>query len=121
MSQDSPDPRPPQAPRPPDSRQAPQPAPADAAQPPSLLESLIEFPADFPIKIMGRSADGFTAAVVAIVREHAPDFDPQTLEVRPSSQGNYLALTATIRATSRAQLDALYQALTAHPMVKVVL
>ena len=84
-------------------------------------DSLIQYPCDFPIKIMGRSVDGFTATVVAIVREHAPDFDPQTLEVRPSSQGTYLALTATIRATSRAQLDALYQALTAHPMVKVVL
>ena len=37
------------------------------------------------------------------------------------SSNNYLGLTLTVTATSRAQLDALYQALTSHPMVKVVL
>lgn len=83
--------------------------------------SLLTFPVDFPIKVMGRSVDGFTEAIVAIVLEHAPDFDPSTLESRPSTQGNYLGVTATIHATSREQLDALYLALTAHPLVKVVL
>lgn len=83
--------------------------------------SLLTFPVDFPIKVMGRSVDGFTEAIVAIVLEHAPDFDPATLETRPSNQGNYVGVTATINATSREQLDALYRALTAHPMVKVVL
>jgi putative lipoic acid-binding regulatory protein len=43
------------------------------------------------------------------------------MEMRPSKAGNYLSLTCTIRATSQAQLDALYRALTAHPMVRVVL
>lgn len=83
--------------------------------------SLLEFPTDFPLKIMGRSVEGFTEAMVAIVLEHAPDFDPATLETRPSRGGNYLALTATINATSREQLDRIYLALTGHPMVKVVL
>lgn len=83
--------------------------------------SLLTFPVDFPIKVMGRSVEGFAEAIVTIVREHAPDFDPATLETRPSNQGNYLGVTATINATSREQLDALYRALTAHPMVKVVL
>jgi len=55
------------------------------------------------------------------VREHAPDFDPATLELRASSGGKYLSVTATVRATSRAQLDTLYRALTRHPLVKVVL
>ena len=91
------------------------------ATPAGGAPSLLEFPVDFPIKVMGRSAEGFTEAIVAIVREHAPDFDPSTLETRPSTQGNYVGVTATIRATSREQLDALYRALTAHPMVKVVL
>jgi len=58
---------------------------------------------------------------VAVVREHAPDFDPATLELRASSGGKYLSVTATVRATSRAQLDTLYRALTRHPLVKVVL
>lgn len=84
-------------------------------------ETLLEFPCDFPIKIMGARVDGFAQAVAEVVRVHAPDFDSAAMEMRPSRKGNYLSLTCTIRATSRDQLDALYRALTAHPMVKVVL
>ncbi|HEU0202469.1 MAG TPA: DUF493 domain-containing protein [Burkholderiaceae bacterium] len=83
--------------------------------------SPLTFPTDFPIKVMGRRADNFAATIIAVVRTHAPDFDAATVELRASSGGNYLSLTATIRATSRAQLDALYRELSAHPMVKVVL
>lgn len=83
--------------------------------------ALLEFPCDFPLKIMGATTDGFAQAIVAVVLEHAPEFDAATMEMRPSRAGNYLALTCTIRATSQTQLDALYQALTAHPLVKVVL
>lgn len=82
---------------------------------------LLTFPTDFPIKIMGRRVDGFADTMAALVLEHAPDFDVSTMELRASSKGNYLGLTVTIRATSRAQLDALYQALSGHPMVSVVL
>ena len=81
----------------------------------------LEFPTDFPIKIMGRRDEGFAQAIVEVVLQHAPDFDASTLEMRTSKDGNYLSLTATVRAVSREQLDALYRALTSHPMVKVVL
>jgi hypothetical protein len=84
-------------------------------------ESLLQFPTSFPIKVMGRTQDGFAQAVVAVVRRHAPDFDPATLEMRASSAGNYLSVTATIVATSREQLDALYRDLSSHPMVTMVL
>ena len=87
----------------------------------SRQESLIVYPCSFPIKIMGARVDGFAEAISALVREHAPDFDPASLEMRPSRNGNYLGLTVTITATSREQLDGLYLALTRHPMVKVVL
>jgi putative lipoic acid-binding regulatory protein len=93
--------------------------PADDAAAPRT--ELLQFPTDFPVKIMGFKADGFVEAVTQVVLRHAPDFDASTLELRPSRQGTYLGLTATIRATSRPQLDALYLELTAHPMVKVVL
>ncbi|HEY3564805.1 MAG TPA: DUF493 family protein [Casimicrobiaceae bacterium] len=83
--------------------------------------SLLEFPCSFPIKIMGRTADGFAQAISAIVCRHAPDFDPATLEMRASSAGNYLSMTATVNATSREQLDDLYRELVAHPMVAMVL
>lgn len=83
--------------------------------------TLLEFPCDFPIKVMGARVDGFAQAVIEVVMRHAPDFDPAGVEMRPSSKGNYLAVTCTFRAVSQAQVDAMYRELTAHPMVKVVL
>lgn len=84
-------------------------------------QSLIEYPCDFPIKVMGAHVEGFTAAIVHIARQFDPDFDGDTVEHRPSKGGNYLGLTITVRVTSREQLDELYRTLTTHPMVKVVL
>jgi hypothetical protein len=86
-----------------------------------MTESALEFPTAFPIKVMGKRADGFAQAIVDVVHRHAPDFDASTLEMRASREGNYLSVTATVNATSREQLDALYRDLTAHPMVKIVL
>ena len=83
--------------------------------------SPLTFPTPFPIKVMGRRVDRFAQAIVEVVKAHAPDFDPATLELRASRQGNYLSVTATINATSREQLDNLYRALSGHPLVKVVL
>lgn len=84
-------------------------------------DTLIEYPSKYPIKVMGAKADGFVNAITSIVREHDPSFDASTVELRDSKAGNYLGITVTVTATSRDQLDALYRALTGHPMVKVVL
>jgi len=84
-------------------------------------EDIFQFPCDFPIKIMGRTTDGFAQTIMGIVLQHAPDFDPATLEMRSSSAGKYLSVTCTIRAASRAQLDALYRDLSGHPSVVMVL
>jgi len=83
--------------------------------------SLIEYPCDFPIKVMGRTAPGFAQDVVEIVRRHAPDFDPATVAMRPSKQNRYLGVTVTLRATSREQIDQLYRELCDHPGVVMVL
>ena len=83
--------------------------------------SLIIYPCEFPIKIMGSMQDGFADAIVAVVTDFDPQFTAEKLEMRPSTKGNYLSLTATVHATSREQLDNLYRALSSHPMVKVVL
>ncbi len=85
------------------------------------LASLIEYPCDFPIKVMGSSQPGFAQAVVDIVQRHAPDFDAATVEMRMSRERKYVSVTATIRATSRKQLDALYRELSDHPTVVMVL
>lgn len=83
--------------------------------------SLIQYPVEFPIKIMGRNEPGFAQKVLAIVRRHAPDFEPATVQTRPSRQNSYLSLTCVINATSREQLDALYTELSGDPAVVVVL
>ncbi|UOD32103.1 DUF493 family protein [Massilia violaceinigra] len=84
-------------------------------------ESLIEYPSDFPIKVMGATHDDFAATIVDVVLEFDPTFHIGRMEVRPSPQGNYTGLTVTVRATSREQLDDLYRALHAHHMVKIVM
>lgn len=83
--------------------------------------SLIEFPSAFPIKVMGKTQGGFAQAVLAIVQQHDPAFDATTLEMRSSREGNYISITATVQATSREMLDALYRDLCDHPMVTMVL
>ena len=88
---------------------------------PEEKTTLLEFPTDFPIKIMGEAQEGFMRAMVEIVTKHAPDYDSASIERRPSSGGRYLGLTCTIIATSQGQLDALYCELSTHPMVKMVL
>ena len=84
-------------------------------------QSLIEYPSEFPIKIMGAMHDAFAQTIVEVVTLHDPTFHAGKMDMRPSSKGTYLSLTVTVRATSREQLDNLYRELSGHPMVKVVL
>jgi putative lipoic acid-binding regulatory protein len=76
-------------------------------------DSAIEFPCQFPIKAMGQAGEQLELAVVDIVRRHAPDLQQDAIQSRPSANGNYLSITVTITAQSRAQLDAIYMELTA--------
>jgi putative lipoic acid-binding regulatory protein len=84
-------------------------------------QSLIEYPSAFPIKVMGRQHPDLAQTLTAVVLAHDPQFDPATVEMRPSKGGNYIGLTFTVTARSREQLDALYRALHGHPMVSIVL
>ena len=84
-------------------------------------ESLIEYPSDFPIKVMAHTHPDLIDLLTALVLEHDPEFDRETIEIRPSSKGNYTGLTFIVRAVSREQLDAIYQKLHGHELVKIVL
>ena len=84
-------------------------------------ESLIEYPSDFPIKVMGKQHPELAQTLTELVLQFDPGFDAATVEMRPSKGGNYMGLTFTVRATSREQLDALYRALHGHPMVSIVI
>jgi putative lipoic acid-binding regulatory protein len=84
-------------------------------------QSLIEYPSQFPIKVMGLNVDGFVHAMTTIAEQFDPAFDAATVELRPSKGDKYLGVTLHITATSRDQLDELYRTLSTHPMVKMVL
>ena len=84
-------------------------------------DSLIEYPCDFPIKVMGAHVEGFVEAVTLVAVQFDPSFDGATVQTRPSRAGNYLGITLTLRVVSREQLDEVYRTLSTHPMVKVVL
>ncbi len=85
------------------------------------LEKLLEFPAVFPLKVMGVRVENFAQEIAEVVRTHIPEFDPASLEMRSSSKGTYLSVTLSLNVSSRGQLEAVYRAVSAHPLVKIVL
>jgi uncharacterized protein len=86
-----------------------------------ISDSLIEYPCDFPIKVFGQTQEGFLQAVTEVVLQHDPGFTAASISMRNSKTARYISLTCTVKATSREQLDALYQALCDHPLVVMVL
>lgn len=84
-------------------------------------QSLIEYPSEFPIKVMGLMQESFAQTIVEVVVLHDPTFHAGKMEMRPSTKGTYLSLTVTVLAINREQLDNLYRDLSSHPMVKMVL
>lgn len=84
-------------------------------------ESLLQFPCDFPIKIMGGGGSDFRPLVVELVSRHAPDLDETRVSVRDSRAGRYQSVTVVVNARDRAQLDALYLELSGHPRITMVL
>ena len=93
-------------------------APEKASNP---QETLLEFPCKFPVKAMGRGDDGFEALVTSIILAHADAFAGEVVKTQPSSPGKFLSVTVTIEATSKAQLDRIYQDLTDCEQVLVAL
>jgi putative lipoic acid-binding regulatory protein len=83
--------------------------------------TLMKFPHDYPLKVMGRNTDDFRSIVLGIVQKHMGPVDASKIEERPSRDGTYLGLTCIVVATSKAQLDALYMELTTCERVLVAL
>jgi hypothetical protein len=84
-------------------------------------ESLLTFPCQFPIKIMGLQSDSFETSMVMLARKHIPNLGEGSIKSRLSKTGKYLSVTITFQATSREQLDNLYRELSARDDVKMVL
>lgn len=88
---------------------------------PDTDNSLLEFPCDFPVKVMGHAADDFDALVVEIVLRHVQNLPDGAVQRRPSKQGTYVSVTVTVNAHSQAQLDNLYRELSGHARILMVL
>lgn len=84
-------------------------------------ESALVFPCRFPIKAMGLAQDDLHLRIIEIVQQHVPELTDDAVSRRASSNGKYLSVTVTIEATSREQLDAIYQDLTASEHVLMAL
>lgn len=84
-------------------------------------ETLMTFPCDFPIKIMGKANSDFEGKILAIIRKHSPDLGEGAISIRHSKEGTYMSITAIIPAKSKQQLDDIYQELTADKQVLMVL
>ena len=81
----------------------------------------IEFPCDYPVKVMGANEDGFVDMVLEIGRRHAPELGSRNLSTRESRTGRWISVTLVIRATGEAQLSAMFEDLKATGRVEMVL
>ena len=84
-------------------------------------ETLLEFPCRFPIKAMGKNNGNFESLIIEIVRRHVNNLSTQDIKTRLSKGDKFLSVTVTIEATSKKQLDAIYQGLTDCPEVLMAL
>lgn len=76
----------------------------------------LQFPCEFPIKVMGRSSEEFEAEILDVFRKHI-DVEAAAVSTRPSGAGNFLSVTVQFTADSQQQLDALYRELSEHDKV----
>ena len=81
----------------------------------------IEFPCEYPIKVLGRSSDTFKSVILEVFERHAPGFDQEAVVLKASSKGTFSSLTVVITATGRDQLDALHRELLATGQVNMVI
>ena len=88
---------------------------------PNTAPPLIDFPCEFPIKVMGETQDTFSQTIIALIQTIVPSFNATHVEMRASSGGKYISLTCTVYVISQVQLDNIYRLLSVHPLVKFAL
>ena len=84
-------------------------------------ETALEFPCEFPIKMMGRESAEFRATARAIVEKHVGTVADEAVQASLSRNGRFVSVTVTITATSKQQLDDIYQDVTDHEDVLMAL
>jgi putative lipoic acid-binding regulatory protein len=86
-----------------------------------MTETLLTFPCDFTIKVFGTTSNEFEAAVVSIIRKHVPHFSEGAIQLRPSANGKYSAISVTVHVDSKEQLDKIYLDLSKSPDILMTL
>ena len=86
-----------------------------------MSDTQIEFPCDYPIKVIGEVTDDSVAEIIEVIRRHAPEVTPDQVSLRASSKGNFQSVRVTILATGEPQLRALHASLLSLPSVRLVL
>lgn len=84
-------------------------------------ESLLEFPCDFPIKMMGEDSPEFRATARALVEIHTGPLEDHRVQNALSRNGRFVSVTITVNAQSRQQLDDIYRDVSAHPSILMAL
>ncbi|MGB2833059.1 MAG: DUF493 domain-containing protein [Methylotenera sp.] len=85
---------------------------------PHTAQPLIDFPCDFPIKVMGETQDNFAQTIIELIQTKQPTFNASKIEMRASSGGKYISLTCTVYVNSQVELDDIYRIISTHPLVK---
>jgi len=88
---------------------------------PHTAPPLIDFPCEFPIKVMGETQDALAQTIIDLIQTIVPSFNASHIEMRASSAGKYISLTCTVHVISQAQLDDVYRLISKHPLVKFAL
>ena len=84
-------------------------------------ESLLEFPCDFDIKVMGESDENFSESIIKIIKKYDVNFNASKIEMKGSSNGKYISLTCNVYVISQKQLNKMYVELSKSPITNFVL
>lgn len=84
-------------------------------------ESIIEFPCEFPIKMMGKDSPEFRVTAISLVEVHVGPIAEELIQINVSGKGNFVSVTVTVTATSQQQLDDIYRDVSGHDDVLMAL
>jgi putative lipoic acid-binding regulatory protein len=84
-------------------------------------ESVIEFPCEFPIKMMGRDTPEFRVTAQSLIENHVGPVAEDAVRINLSGKANFVSVTVTVTATSQQQLDDIYRDVSGHDDVLMAL
>ncbi|MGI9238074.1 MAG: YbeD family protein [Woeseiaceae bacterium] len=84
-------------------------------------ESALQFPCEFPIKMMGRDTPEFRQLARALIENHTGAVPDDAVQAAVSRKGSFVSITVTITAISQQQLDDIYRDATSHDEVLMAL